>query len=269
MNTNPDDPETWFSLSEADFLRKLEEVMALTGNPGDAFGPMVSYNVPWFLLRELWPQAFEELSRRPLWMAFAAAEEGWRGRLDNIRSRAASVSGGHHVEFAKTYVMTADRLLVLLAGTDGPCLALLAPSADWEWAQREEAGLHIASTRGREVRHYRVRGSAVVGSADLLAVPRRAYTRVGMLVPRREITGMAFLALGKLRHLGRGVPDELRAECDRVLEARAGGRLGGQEVMGSLRVLDAFFELTADAPLEPFWSVIRSFRDSVGASLRP
>lgn len=264
-------PASWFALSEVDFCQRLEAVMAETGNPGDAFPPMVSYNVPWFLLRELWPARYALQSQRPCWMAFCAAEEGWRGRLDNVRSEAMPVSSGYSIRFAKTYVMTADLYLMLLRAEQGPALALVPRSSDWSWQERTEQGLHLRGSDGREVSHSRVSGEALIAAEQLLQPARRAYTRVGMLIPRREITSMAFMALGKRRHLGMVTATDghtLGDSEDRstVLAGRAAGRLGGMETVAATRILDRFFEDTRHAALEPFWQVIADFRKLVGRS---
>lgn len=265
---NPDDPRAWFGLSEEEFLRVLEETTAHSGNPGDVFPPMVSYNVPWFVLRDLWPAAHEALGADPQWMAFAAAEEGWRGRLDSIRSTVAREGERWRVQFAKTYVMTASELLLLVGSPQGPGLCRVSADPNWDWTEREEEGLRLVSTRGRVVAHYRVRGAAVVSDGAVFSPGRRAYSRVGLVIPRREVTGMAMMALGMLRFLGLSDGASLGVERDRIFAGRSAGHLGGEEMAAALRILDQFYSATKSASLEAFWSVVASFRKTVGAALR-
>lgn len=249
-------------------MRRLEAEMALTGNPGDVFPPMVSYNVPWFVIRQLWPEAASELAEAPRWMAFAAAEEGWRGRLDNIKSEAEAIADGFRVSFSKTYVMTADRLLLLLAGPEGPALCRVERDPGWDWTERTEPGLSMTSSRGRTVAHYRVRGSAVVPASAVLSVPRRKYSRIGLLIPRREVTGMAMMALGMMRFLELAEAPGLLSERDCITRGRQQDSLGGAEVAAALRILDGFYAAAAGSSLEPFWSVVQSFRKTVAGALR-
>ena len=263
-----DEASGWLALAEGEFLDTLEQLMAESGNPGNVFPPMVSYNVPWFVLRELWPEAYEALKTAPVWMAFAAAEDGWRGRLDNLRSSAAPEGALWRVEFQKSYVMTATRLLLLLGGAHGPALCQLNPQSAWEWVERVEPGLRLVSGHGRVVAHHRVRGSATVRTDAIFSPGRRAYSRVGLLIPRREVTGMAMMAIGMLRFLGRPPDATLIGERDRIRAGRAAGRLAGEETTAALRILDRFYASTEGDSLEPFWAMVRSFRQSVTAVLR-
>ncbi|MCR9142240.1 MAG: hypothetical protein NXI24_08305 [bacterium] len=122
-------------MGESDYQRWLQNRLTSTGALGDVFPLMVSRNVPQYLLARLWPEVWNEFQKAPRVVMFGAAEEGWRGRLDNLRASVrpeananadirvdASGAGdprrdrdgaGFRVSFRKTYVMECESLLVL------------------------------------------------------------------------------------------------------------------------------------------------------------
>ena len=259
-------------LTDAQYQRFLQERLERTGALGDVFPFMVSRNVPQFLLKKLWPAMFAEFAARPHVIMFAAAEEGWRGRLDNIKARAERSPDGatFRITFRKTYVMECETLLVLARSAESLDDAVLVwlpkeivksndASAGQTWTQRTEPGLSMDRSDGPPVHHYIVEGEVRVPESRVLRVDRRAYAMVATQLPRREITSMALLSVATLRRAGLYVSAEMLDSEARLLKARDGERLSGIHMKIAQEILVEFFTTTEKRgfALHPLWDRIR------------
>ncbi len=259
----------WLTLDERSFHEAIVARMRATGSVGDVIPAMITYNVPGFILKELWPAAFAEWLARPVFMAFAVAEEGWAGRIDNIHSKVRAVGDGFELEFAKSYVISCEAMLVLARDENGGELVLCRlPRSDLQtWASRQEPGVLLTASDGTVYDHFRVSGKEAVKGENILPLTRRQYTPFGIRIPRRELSSLALISVGALDFLGiapGGADGALLQEKSRlVLEARAAGRLGGTEMAAAVQVLDVFFRATEDAgaQIHPFWEFVRKMRD--------
>ncbi|MEQ9364660.1 MAG: hypothetical protein RIF32_10470, partial [Leptospirales bacterium] len=178
------------AMGESEYQRWLQSRLEATGALGDVFPFMVSRNVPQYLLRKLWPEIWDGFAASPGIVMFGAAEEGWRGRLDNLKARSGSPGDGDgvRVSFRKTYVMECESLLVLTRPADesddvvlvwlprardeaGDARASDAPT----WTRRTEPGLSMERSDGPPAHHYIVEGNLKVPLDHVLRVGRRTY----------------------------------------------------------------------------------------------
>ena len=269
------------TFGESEYQRWLQQRLEASGCLGDVFPLMVSRNVPQYLLRKLWPEMWARFEQMVHVIMFGAAEEGWRGRLDNLEARCIPTGdAGFRVRFRKTYVMECESLLVLTRpddGSDGVVLVWIerpAAPGDLEssgggqtWTQRTEAGLSMnRSGGGAPVHHYIVEGDLIVPAERVLAIPRRNYATVATQLPRREISSMALLAAATLRREGSSLPEasaELRQKEERLLKARDGARLSGGHMQLARDILSDFFARAEKHGLElhPLWDRIRDMAE--------
>lgn len=291
------DLQRLLTFGESEYQRWLQQRLEGSGCLGDVFPLMVSRNVPQYLLRKLWPEMWARFERAPHIIMFGAAEEGWRGRLDNLQARCTPADDAQfRVRFRKTYVMECESLLVLARPDDGsdgvvlvwierpgvttqgpdksdgesgtrneasdPCLS----GGDQTWTQRTEAGLSMDRSGGAgPVHHYIVEGDLIVPAERVLAIPRRSYATVATQLPRREITSMALLAAATLRRAGARpeASPELHEKEERLLNARDGVRLSGGHMQLARDILNAFFAQAKASKMElhPLWDRIREMAD--------
>lgn len=264
----------WLDLSEADFHAKIKERMRATGSVGDVIPAMITYNVPGFILRELWPAAYTRWEDAPVFMAFAIAEDGWRGRIDNVKSALTPVGDGYELKFAKSYVLDCEQILILARGDfpDGEDFAIcrVPRDDDQTWESRNEPGVRLETSDGRVIDHNRVSGTVALARDDVLPITRRRYSPLGIRIPRRELTSLSVISIALLEHLElklSGADGDFLADREaRILMAREAGRLSGGEMRAAVEILDVFFRLTDELPensrVHPFWDNVRRMRDA-------
>lgn len=262
----------WLELAEREFHEKITETMRRTGSVGDVIPAMITYNVPGYILKELWPAAFERWLARPVYMAFAVAEDGWGGRIDRIASRVETLQDGLRLTFSKSYVIECEEILVLARAGDlsGEEFALcrVPRTEEQDWQSRGEPGVLLETSDGRKIDHYRVSATVELDPIDVLAISKRKYTPLGIRIPRRELSSLALIAASLLEHLElrptTGPAAELLADrAERIVAAREAGRLSGGEMRAAVEMLDVFFQkvAAAQAVVHPFWENVRRMRD--------
>jgi hypothetical protein len=251
-------------LSDSEYQRFLQERLETLGTLGDVFPLMVSRNVPQYVLRKLWPERWEEFVRAPRTIMFAAAEEGWRGRLENVQARAVRQADGpdYQVSYRKTYVMNCEAMLLLARPTHAPddvSLVWIDRNPQQEWTRRTEPGLSMECADGTRIDHWIVTGDHAVPAADVCTVAGRTYALVATQLPRREISSMALLAVATLRRHGLPIDGELLAGETRLCAARDGARLSGAHMNLAGEILREFFGAAREHAIElhPLWDRIR------------
>ena len=266
---------------DARYQRYLQAQLERSGLVGDVFPLMVSRNVPQYLLRRLWPAVWSEFEQQPRVIMFGAAEEGWRGRVENIQARVAPGVDAQtlRVSFRKTYVMNCTGLLLLARpapelndGAPDDVLLVWLPQANpdhaqpgLEWQRRTEPGLTLEQSGAQPpIYHHIVTGDVAVTREQVLRLGKRAYATTATQLPRREISSMALLALAILRHAKIQVAAELLEHEAALLQARAGQRLGGATMEHARAVFQHFFALADAQPsleLHALWQRIREMAD--------
>ncbi|MBE7438409.1 MAG: hypothetical protein HS115_08160 [Spirochaetales bacterium] len=175
--------------SERELHIRLFAEVQRTKNLADVLQDLITYNVPLFVLRQLFPAACETLASGNSTVALAVAEEGWKGRLNNIQSRFAPPE--RRLEYQKSHVLESEVIVVVskVEPTGQIALCLSAWPALQNKENREE--LQIMKSSGQPLRHFRIRGEATVEQSML--VPFRHYQKIALHIPLRELTSMAFL----------------------------------------------------------------------------
>ncbi len=259
-------PGDWIRLGEIEFHELIREKLAATGAIGDVFPMMVAHNVPHYVLARLWPEKYETFLADPAWLAFTVAETGWKGSIDNIKSRLMDTpDGGVQAEFAKSYVVSCDGMLMLLRRGDGFALALV-PGASGDknqtWTSRGEASVRMGDSQGGEIDHYFVEGRAPIASGDYLELSRKAYARLGLQIPRRELTSLALLAEPLLQYHGHDANADMRANAELIMNARKGEKIAREALDAAAKIMDAFFVRCEEANIElhPFWENAKKMR---------
>lgn len=276
----------WMALSEGEFHELVRQRVLKTGNVGDSFPLMVAYNVPFYILATLWPDRYAQVLDDPRYIAFAAAEPGWKGQTRNIQSAAEiqqpdqapgdspdSGAPAYRLRFEKSYVISCQQLLVLVRLAAEPeTLALAWIQADpdrQQWRSRQEEGVRFELTGGPVFDHHFVSGDATIPADDLLTLHQRTYARIGLEVPRREVTTMAILAAAFAEHHEWFSADERKQLLDdpreQIIAARSAGRIRSNQVRAAGGMIDAMLGRAAERHFElgPFWAVIRQFRERV------
>ncbi len=173
----------WLQMDEVSFHKMLISDIAETGKIGDVFPMMVMHNVPHFILAELWPAKWKEYRKAPAPIAFAVAEEGWKGRIKNIQSRVDRASGGWNMQVAKSYVINAEHILFLAKAEKGYALAYVRGHNRLDRRARSEPHTWMDVTSGERVEHARVKGSVNLQSDEAILLSQTDYGKVGREVP--------------------------------------------------------------------------------------
>lgn len=252
--------------NEGDYQRALQRRLEQTGLVGDVFPAMVMFNVPAFLLRNLWPERYAALLEQPERLMFGAAEENWKGRLENVRARFERDGESYKLTFRKTYVMDCDALIVLGMPAQDDQVGLAFVRRDdanptQTWTPRDEAGLTLERTGEAAMPHYIVEAQGLtVPAADVVVLDRAEYSKFGAQLMRRELTSMALLSAALLRREHVLVPEKFHENENRILDARDSGNLRGTHMARASAMLATFFELAAAKPVElhPLWERIRA-----------
>ncbi len=262
----------WLEANEGDYQRALQRRLEQTGLVGDVFPAMVMFNVPVFLLRNLWPDRYAALLKQPERLMFGAAEENWKGRLENLRARCVRGGESYKLTFRKTYVMDCDALIVLGMphGEDGRALdgsvaLAFVRRKDGDdaqtWTPRTEDGLTLERTAESDMSHFIVEAKELsVPADDVVVLDRAVYSKYGAQLMRRELTSMALLSAAMLRREQVMVPEKFQENEQRLLEARDSGKLRGTHMARASAMLSTFFELAEAQPvtLHPLWDRIRA-----------
>jgi hypothetical protein len=232
-------------LPEKEFHQALVQTLEKTGRLGDVFPAMVTYNVPLFLLKKLWPECIE-LIKKSRSIAFAAAEEGWRGRVEHISS---TIDENGVLNFSKSYVLESEKVLLLVRCREEKqfALALINFSDADQKDERKEIALQNSSDE--RIGHYRIKGNCQAEAFQKIS--QSAYSRQAIFVPLREASSLALLAASLLRRSGKS---SFEKECAAIMEARGLGKIK-REILEPVReILSAFY--SADIEREPFWAEI-------------
>ena len=276
----------WLDLSERDFHALLKQKIKETGEIGDVFPAMVGHNVPHYILQRLWPEKWESYHKDPAWVAFGAAEDGWKGRIDNINSRLTPLSSGSasgtasgenraqaNLELSKSYVLDSEFLLGLCRLEDEFALCWIRSDKSGQtdsgqiWSSRDDVAVQFTRTLdGRKFDHCRLQAKGILEGADYLPVQRRAYAALGMQIPRRELTSLAILSSGLLAHLGllKDFDTEFLDEREElILAARDKEKLSRREPVAAAEMLDVFYKRVqeAGAKVHPFWEKVSEMRN--------
>lgn len=239
--------------SDRVFFQNLYNRFRDEGNLGDVFGEMVAWNVPRFILGELWPEKLQSMDSS-LRLAFTAAEAGWKGRIDNIKSRLLEEEGALIYDFDKSYVMECDVMVSLGRLGDEFSLVWLPKSSSQTWTEREETEIRLPKSNGTYLHHYFVKGKERVEKENTMPLSRRAYARVGLQIPRREITGLAILSgalMEKYSVLGKGEKSALV----NLLSIREKDSLTREDAGTASEFLDSFYAIAQKEKIDlhPFW----------------
>ena len=256
------DFQHWIHLSETDFHRLLKRRIAETGEIGDVFPLMVGHNLPHHLLRKLWPERWTRFAENPGWIAFAAAETGWRGRVENIDSRIRSDAKGQVLHFKKSHVITSDVMLILAKCDQDLALAFVPRSESQNWRTRGEPGVQMRSSDGALFDHHHVEGEQRLARDDFIRIDKKTYARFGIQLPRRELTSLAVIALGLLEHHGVNFASDLNRIHEResrVLKSRERERIGRADADAAEEILNFFYAKIQEADIRPhpFWERVR------------
>jgi len=296
-----------FAESESVYLRLLAKRLEASGAIGDVFGWMVVRNVPLFILEHLWPERFAALrertqtataaGRRAPFVAFVAAEPGWKGRIDNLRSyvdlREADEPENKTVRLHlnKNHALACDAALLLLRvrRSDDPAdlsddeIALVwldaetpdpetapdshMPGNGLHWKRRlDRAELTLPRTDRAPLVHYELSGETSIPAEQARVIRRSAYRRHGLEAPRRELSSLAVLSLALLRRHGLAIPEEIREQEAQLLAARDAGRLDAQALRQAQELFRWFLETSAAEQIElhPVWERMRALAGPPG-----
>lgn len=215
------------ALSEVDFLeylfRRARELDALE----PIFPGMVFYNVPAYLMKNLWPEKLEQWKKDPELMGFAANESGWKGKLDNLQSRFNTFN--RKVTLHKNFVMHGRYSIALCAAIDEQELNTSEVALCWISLQDPEIELikrdDPASTfayANQTFSHYRMEGQINLKKDDFKLIPASSYRRFGPVFMMREVTGLGAIALGLLA--ANGIQLEARQYIQQAGTNRQNGR---------------------------------------------
>ncbi len=194
------------SLSETEFLRDLYDRARQSGALDPLFPGMVFYNVPGYLMKNLWPEKLEKWKKKPALMGFAANESGWKGKLDALQSTLEPDTG--LVSLNKNFVMEGDSIALCAVkrmGHKDPSEIALCwiplPSPGITLTAREDSESRF-EYEGETFLHYRMSGQITLPPNETLLIPAARYRRLGPVFMLREITGLGAIALGILAHHG-------------------------------------------------------------------
>lgn len=240
-----------FDASESAYQSLLFDRVAESARLGDVFGWMVARNVPAFIIQQHWPTLLPQVQQSSGRLAFAVAEAGWRGRLENLRSIARVEGESLRVRLQKNYIMSCDLLLSLVRDEGGQLrlLCLSAPEA-LPLLPREEAELSLSRGDAPPLRHFTVDCDLELPLSQSIVLEAGAYRKSGVQIPRREYTSLAIIAPALLLAAGRELPTSIAQKRAELLSARDGARLGGAEHGLARAILDEFFQAAAQAKLE-------------------
>ena len=248
-------------MTESNILQSLCNQVQKTGNLADAFPWLVEHNVPRFILSQLWPELLKTLpqfqiheNQQPL-LSFAASEPNWKGRIENIKSKLVADTPDDEASqlafiFNKSYIMQADQVLFLARFRSDFALLLLPfrslQSPTVQLKQRDEPST-IFKTNTGTIHHYSATGTLHFESPllpSIQPIKATAYSRVGIQVIGRELSGLALLAVAKARHheyrsieSNKGLFEDAYAS---ILKVRSTARLRRPDIELSKQIIDTF-----------------------------
>ncbi|MCB1325939.1 MAG: hypothetical protein H7A21_02210 [Spirochaetales bacterium] len=246
-----DQPDT---IEEVSLIRQLQSRLQATGRVDDVIPEMVQWNVPCFALRQLWPEAWADFVREPRPIAFAIAEQGWRGRIENLNSSLKRAHEGYFLHFEKSYVMSCELVVVVARFEDRLALTRVLRSGEQDWVSRDQESVRFRRTDGSVVDHFRVRGDVQLEKRDVRTLTLAEYRRTGLQIPMRELTSLALLSFAMLRFHNRARAD---AREDDLVAARAAPALRKEHLLLAREVLADFFKQSEDLTLHSFWDEVR------------
>lgn len=171
--------------------------LALNNSPvDDIFPSMVRYNTALFMLRSFWQNQYNAMKNRQAEVSYAASEEGWGRRLENLKTRAVP---GEMINYAKSYVMKSEYVLFLCGG-ESVSFALLP------WKQIQQQGIEsrndpdvVFYPEGSEITdHYKIHGAVPLQPDFFCEVDRRKYKIRAMELAVREVASLALLSYAYL-----------------------------------------------------------------------
>lgn len=245
------------ALDEVAFIKELQSLLQKGAGEGDVIPLMIQYNVPLFVLHNVWPEKEAELRAHNTRLAFAVAEDGWQGKVYNIKSnlQAAGEKDHFQLQFQKSYVIDCDAMLVLARYANDFAICYVPREASTQdWQSRGEADVLLPTRSGTSVDHYRVQADLSLREVEFQPISQKAYARLGMQIPLREASSLCLLSLALLRKTG--IPcDTLKDHETALLAARARGRLKRADMQAAREILNVFYEKIEAAQLEvhPFW----------------
>lgn len=241
---------------EVSFLESLYERAVTAGRLEDVFPDLIRFNVIRFILTKLWPEKLKEVTSECK-HAFAVAEDGWHGRIDALQSQLFDKDDRFELRYAKSYVMSADLYILLVKYNNRFALcALVSDQVDRQVVRKEP---HTVFEGEEKVYHYRIEGSTDLSLSDFRVLDRKAYTAVGIQIPRREINGIALLSIALCE--SRGIKNEaLRAGCRQLLDARMKPRLTKNDSVDAARILKQTLEIIRQGDYHPFWDKITEMK---------
>ena len=246
----------WINLEENDFLKLIQQTAAKTGQVADVFRSMVAYNVPNFVLKNIWVERWQEELKAPALLAFCVAEDEWQGKIDNIKSNVIRIGEKYILTFAKSYVIEADALIILVRYEDDFALARVKVNFDdpgQDWQSRGEADIQFKDSDGNRYDHYRVEGELALAEQFFHKITRKEYARLGLQIPRREYTSLAVVASGVMQH-HQIYDDRLDAQVDQIMAERSSGRIK-ESMQAATTIFEALMKNAGDKGIElhPFW----------------
>ncbi|MCB1309853.1 MAG: hypothetical protein KDK30_16800 [Leptospiraceae bacterium] len=247
-----------FESSESDFQRFLIQTVRHSGQLGDALPLMIERNVPYYIMQNLWPSAWERFRQSPCRVAFAIAETGWRGRIDNLQSRVSEGGGGFSLLFQKSYVISSDLMILAAREKDDFALCYVPRDDSQSWQSRNEPGVKFDSTQFGVVDHHYVQGQCSLGPEEVCILKKRDYLRFGLQIPLREVCSMALLAYGILQYHGLDT-EPIESTVNASISARDKDRLGKEDLDSAQVILRYFQDATGKAGIHihPFWERVK------------
>ncbi|MCB1173943.1 MAG: hypothetical protein KDK39_10270 [Leptospiraceae bacterium] len=249
---------------------------------GDVLPVLIQHNVPNRILGQFWPELLTASRAASLRLAFAAAEDGWRGRIENLESRCLARPDGQswQITMKKSHVIACDRVIGLLRAptTENSAaerLALLALDlaepgiAGIHVSARQEPGLRLpcsqsagsGSQRPAYVGHSRLEADlqlTMEQSGQLQLITSADYKELGQGIPAWELSSMALMAMAVLEHHGLRIDAQIKAQMDLLLQARS--RAGGTRrlLVQARAIWRYFFHQVAQKGItvHPFWQQV-------------
>lgn len=247
-------------LNEADFIIALQAMLLQGASEGDVIPLMIQYNVPLYVLKQIWPAKENELRGTSIRLAFAVAEDGWQGKVANLQSQLIAPISKHSetqykLNFKKSYVIECDAMLVLACYQDGLAACFVKRDESLQlWQSRAEHDMQLPLRAGGFIDHFRVQAQQDLDRGEFHPISQKAYARLGIQIPLREASSLSLLALAIMRRAGLDT-DHLNSQAEALIHARTRGRLKRSEMTMARIILNYFYESIENRSLSvhPFW----------------
>lgn len=160
----------------------------------EIFPSMIRFNTAIFILKRFWKDRFELLQSENKDSSFAASEEGWSRKVENLKT----ILYENKLKYAKSYVMQSDYVILLTKDYE-MVIVDWALIGSQKLVSREDEDVRFYTRNGEVIDHFKIEGSVTIAPEDRMKLRKREYILAAYELQVRELSSLAMLSQGYLK----------------------------------------------------------------------